>query len=241
MLVVTFAALWQLVGMPATRAGQPPPDARSRSRHPARIFLADCAVCHGTDGRGSSRAPDLRGVGRASVYFQLSTGRMPLGSSGTDAGRSRPAYDPATIDALVDEVVRRAGGGGPDIPDVDGTRGDAAAGGELYRLDCAACHSWSGEGGALFHREAPSIHPASPTQAAAVIRAGSGNMPAFGRAALSDRQLADVLAYVDELDHPHDRGGFPLWHLGPFAEGLLALGVGLPVLLVATRWIGDRA
>jgi len=66
-------------------------------------------------------------------------------------------------------------------------------------------------------------------------------MPAFGRAALSDAQLNDLVAYVRELDHARDRGGNPLWHLGPFAEGLIALGLCLPLLLATTRWIGDRA
>ena len=138
-------------------------------------------------------------------------------------------------------MVRLAGGSGPGIPRLDLARADVADGGELYRLNCAACHAWSGEGGALFEREAPSIHPASLIEVAAVVRTGSQNMPAFGRAAFSDRQLNDLVSYVNELDHARDRGGNPLWHLGPFAEGLIALAIALPALLVITRWIGDRA
>lgn len=205
-----------------------------------QLFRADCSYCHGTAGQGTELAPTLRGVGRASVYFQLASGRMPLADARATPRRAAPAYSPATIAALVDEVARLTGDTGPTIPEVS-PRADVAAGGELYRLDCAACHAWSGEGGALFEREAPSIHAASRIEVAAVIRAGSGNMPAFGQAALSDRQVADVVAYVNELDHSKDPGGNPLWHLGPFAEGLIALGVALPILLAATRWIGERS
>jgi ubiquinol-cytochrome c reductase cytochrome c subunit len=238
--VVAVAALAMLVTTAGRSAAGPPPDAQSHRRDAPGIFVADCAFCHGTRGEGTSRAPSLAGVGGASVYFQLASGRMPLAATGGRAVRARPAYPASTIEAMVAYVARLTGGGGPAVPRLD-QHGDVAAGGELYRLDCAACHAWSGEGGALFEREAPSIHGASPTEVAAIVRAGSGNMPAFGTAALSDRQLAAVVAYVHELDHPEDVGGNPLWHLGPFAEGLIALGILLPVVLMATRWIGERA
>jgi ubiquinol-cytochrome c reductase cytochrome c subunit len=108
-------------------------------------------------------------------------------------------------------------------------------------LQCAACHAWSGDGGALLQREAPSIHPASALEIAEAVRAGPGNMPAFGRAALDDRQLQSLVRYVRYLDHPDDRGGAPLWHLGPLAEGAVAVFVGLALLVVAVRWIGSRS
>jgi ubiquinol-cytochrome c reductase cytochrome c subunit len=64
-------------------------------------------------------------------------------------------------------------------------------------------------------------------------------MPEFGTAALDRRQLDSVVAYVRYLDHPRDQGGQPLWHLGPVAEGGLAL-VALAGLLVLANWIGER-
>src|SRR5205085_3371148 len=121
--------------------------------------------------------------------------------------------------ALVDYVDADLGGGGPDIPRVDVRSGNLAEGGELYQLQCAACHAWAGDGGALLRRAAPSLHDATATQIAEAIRIGPDVMPAFGTAALSHQQLADVVSYVRYLDHPKDRGGQPLWHLGPMAEG----------------------
>jgi ubiquinol-cytochrome c reductase cytochrome c subunit len=216
------------------------------------VYLRDCATCHGADARGTQYGPDLRGAGAAEVDFQLSTGRMPVPSGDAAQHPQRPSleeaqqrrapkYDAATREQLVDYVVQLAGGGGPVIPDVHAGVGEVAAGGTIFRLQCAACHAWSGEGGALLQREAPSTHQATPLQIAEAVRAGPGNMPAFGRAAVSDEQLRSLVRYVRYLDHPDDRGGTPLWHVGPLAEGAVAVFVGLGLLVLAVRWIGTRS
>ena len=72
------------------------------------------------------------------------------------------------------------------------------------------------------------------------MRTGPGQMPVFGVAAVPADQLDDVVAYVRYLHHPTDRGGQPLWFLGPVAEGAVAIILGLGVLLLASRWIGSR-
>lgn len=204
------------------------------------VFLADCAVCHGADGAGTSRGPTLVGVGAASVDYWVSTGRMPL-SKPTDKDRRRPPrYSPAEIRDLVSYVTTVAGGG-PAIPAVNPRVGDIARGGELYRLDCAACHQWSGDGGALLHRDAPPVRAATTAQIAEAVRVGPGQMPAFGAAAITDPDLNGLVAYVRSLRNPDDRGGNPLWHLGPLAEGAVAFVFGLGILMLATRWIGERA
>lgn len=216
------------------------------------IFLGDCAVCHGADARGTRLGPDLHGAGAAQVDFQLSTGRMPVPtgdasehrqrpSAATAQARRTPKYDAATRRALTHYVVALAGGRGAAIPELRADAGDLAAGGTAFRLQCAACHAWSGDGGALLQREAPSTHPATARQIAEAVRAGPGNMPAFGRAALSDAQLQSLVRYVRYLDHSDNRGGDPLWHLGPLAEGAVAIVVGLGLLVLAVRWIGTRS
>ena len=225
------------VGPRSVAAGEPSVST-SRAR---TIFLADCAVCHGNRGQGSETGPTLRGVGAAAVDYWVSTGRMPLSihHHGPRIDRKTPKYSPAEISALVQYVTQLTGGGGLPIPDVS-THGDAARGGELYRLNCAACHSWSGTGGALEDREAPNLFRATPTQIGEAVRVGPDAMPAFGEAAITNRQLDDVVAYVRDLDHPNDRGGLPLWHAGPLAEGAVAIVLGLGALLVALRLIGTR-
>lgn len=236
-LVIAVAGMWVLPAATA-QVNEPAPT----SADVVRTWLADCAVCHGGDGRGTFRAPSLEGAGPALVDYELSTGRMPLpptAGSTTKTRRHRPAYDAATIRALVDYVAGLTGGGEP-IPRVDVSRSDLAEGGNQFRLQCAACHAWAGDGGGLLHREAPSLHASTPVQIAEAVRAGPGVMPAFGQAALDDRQLADVVAYVRYLDKPKDRGGDPLWHLGPMAEGAVAWILGIGLLLLVTVWIGER-
>ncbi|MEA2716336.1 MAG: ubiquinol-cytochrome c reductase cytochrome c subunit [Actinomycetota bacterium] len=222
------------------------------------LYLSDCAVCHGSEGRGTNRGPSLVGVGRASVDYQLTTGRMPvapvgrapepgdplqplpnrgLGDPAAPVKRHRAAYSSEDIAGLVDYVDQVTGGGGPGIPVVAG--GDVAEGGSLFRFQCAACHAWAGDGGALLHVDAPSLHASTPTQIAEAVRLGPGQMPAFGDAALTDEQVASVVTYVRHLNHARDAGGRPLWHLGPVAEGGLAL-IALAGLMVFLRWIGER-
>lgn len=239
--------------------GTPRPGAAVEPAAPVeQVWKSDCAVCHGPAGRGSPLGTSLKGVGRASVHYQLTTGRMPLVAPGRSeapgrprtplpasqpvdvdriAKRHAPSYDQATIDALVDYVGRLVADGGPPVPVVG--PGDVAAGGRLYRESCAACHSWSGEGGALYGREAPPLGEATPVQIAEAVRVGPAAMPAFGPAAFTDRQVDDLVAYVRAIDDPQDRGGLGLAHIGPVAEGAVALAV-LALLLAVCVWIGDR-
>jgi ubiquinol-cytochrome c reductase cytochrome c subunit len=164
---------------------------------------------------------------------------MPLDAPDDRPMRGPSPYDPAAQAALIDYATALAGGG-PAIPRVSLAGADVAAGGEAYRLQCAACHSWGGNGGALVGREAPPVQPATPVEVAEAIRIGPGEMPAFGTAAVSDRQLADLVAFTTSLDRPDDRGGADLGHLGPVAEGAVALVVGLGLLVLSVLWIGER-
>jgi ubiquinol-cytochrome c reductase cytochrome c subunit len=244
-----------------------PPTARAATRAPVpvadaqRVYLSDCAVCHGDDGAGTANGPTLIGVGRATVDYYVSTGRMPLldevgrdpltrkltpnpdiqsPNSRITPTRHNSAYPPEMISALVD-YVHNFGSGGPDIPDINPAAGDLTRGGEVFRLQCAACHAWSGDGGALYRREAPELHDATALQVAEAVRVGPGLMPAFGPAAVNDADLDSLVAYVRGLRHPNDRGGLSLWHLGPVAEGGVAILVGLAILVLCTRLIGERS
>src|SRR6185295_16572296 len=98
--------------------------------------------------------------------------------------------------------VDTLGPGGPDIPVVDPAAGNLAEGGDLFRLQCAACHAWAGDGGALLHREAPALHDSTARQIAEAVRIGPSTMPAFGTAALSPKELNDLVSYVRYLRHP---------------------------------------
>ncbi len=218
-------------------SGAETPAARVRT-----IYLADCATCHGANGAGTFRGPSLLSSGRAGVDFYLSTGRMPLESPTQAVARHRPRYDALTIAGLITYISALPGFHGPDIPIVDTSNADLGEGGSLYRLNCAACHSWSGRGGALLNRVAPALGQATPTQIVEAMLVGPGNMPKFGPPSVTPAQRDDVAAYTREITHnSNDAGGFPLWHLGPLPEGAMAIFAGVLLLLVLARFIGTRA
>ena len=225
-------------------AQSPRADAATPRPQPERfdvraVYQRDCATCHAADGSGTPRGPRIDNAGGALVDYELSTGRMPITEPDDEIRRRRPRYSRAEIAALV-EYISAFGHGGPPVPTVDIGDADLARGGELYRLNCAACHSWSGTGGALLDREAPSVLESTPVEVAEVIRTGPGSMPSFGVESLSDNDVDAVAAYVDELQHPEDRGGHALWHLGPFPEGAVAWVIGVGALILFTSWIGER-
>jgi ubiquinol-cytochrome c reductase cytochrome c subunit len=173
--------------------------------------------------------------------FYLSTGRMPVATPINDPPRRPPAYDRDQIDQLVAYVASL--GQGPPIPRVNPGAGNLAEGAELYELNCAACHSSAGIGGVLTQgKEAPSILTATPTEIAEALRlGGTGNMPVFGPDTLDQGQMDSIVRYVQALQHPEDRGGLALGHIGPIAEGFIAWAVGLLLLIVFIRWIGTKA
>jgi ubiquinol-cytochrome c reductase cytochrome c subunit len=210
------------------------------------LFVTGCSSCHGADGHGLTtddgkvRGPSLVDAGEAGAYYQLSTGRMPLASSEVTPARKRPAYSDEDIAALVAYVG--SFGDGPELPVVDVGYADLAVGGELFRANCAPCHSASGAGGALsYGRAAPDLGQAAPLQVASAVRSGPGQMPVFSTDQLDKAQLDAVARYVQYLRSPDDRGGLPIGRTGPVPEGFVALTFGIGALLGAVAWIGTRA
>lgn len=124
-------------------------DAQKRSTSPAselgaKLFPANCGSCHGIDGRGGERAPDIatrRDIQRLSDDALAKiirdgvpgTGMPPFGSLGS-----------AKIQALVREMRRLQG------EDTTSTLlGSPASGKSLFfgRAGCSDCHMMSGAGG----------------------------------------------------------------------------------------------
>jgi ubiquinol-cytochrome c reductase cytochrome c subunit len=203
----------------------------------ADLFATQCASCHGPAGSGvDDRGPDIRDEGEAAVDFVLRTGRMPMADPGMQARRGSTRYTEAQIDSLVSYVG--ALGSGPPIPLVDPTRGDVVAGGDIYRLNCAACHVASGAGAAIGGgREAPSLMIASPTEIGEAIVVGPGAMPSFD--SLDNGDINDVAAYIRGLQRGDADRVNSLGGAGPVAEGLAAWLLALLPLVALSRWIGS--
>ncbi|NMO93363.1 c-type cytochrome [Actinomycetospora sp. TBRC 11914] len=210
------------------------------------LFDNSCITCHGSNLQGVvGRGPSLIGVGQASVYFQVSTGRMPLKVQGAQADRKKPEFDPAQIDALGAYI--EANGGGPSVPagpDEALVGSDLGRGGELFRLNCAQCHNFTGRGGALSSGKfAPVLDPATPHQIYAAMLSGPGNMPTFADSQLSPEEKRDIIGYIKSVSSDStgaNPGGNGLGGFGPVPEGLVAFFVGLAALIGISLWIGSR-
>lgn len=210
------------------------------------LFEQTCSACHGPEAAGTALAPDLQGVGPATVDFWVSTGRMPLASTAAEASIKPARFNSKqTLDiaAFVASLAPTSPSYPDGVPVVDTKDANLALGARLFVLNCAACHTITGAGDALANGAyAPSLHIATTTQVAEAIRTGPGEMPVFGPGELSNKQVADIVAYVTgPIQHPQNLGGISLGGIGPVAEGLVALLVGVGALMLVAFWLGERA
>ncbi len=208
----------------------------------AVLFASNCSSCHGPEALGTTRAPNLQGLGAGTVDFWVSTGRMPLEDSSVQATRKPPRFDRIQTLEIAAWVQSLTPGVGVQIPVVNTNEADLESGGTLFTLNCAACHTITGAGDALMEGAyAPSLHLATPTQVVEAIRSGPGNMPRFGPGDITNAEARDIAAYVTGvIQHPADPGGVGLGGIGPVGEGFVGLLVGVGVLMLVCFWIGDR-
>lgn len=207
-----------------------------------KIFLANCASCHGKNAEGTLNAPSLIGVGEASVDFQVSTGRMPGAASGPQLEVKPVQFTAEEIDAMAAYVGSLADG--PSIPDAAylQANGDATKGGELFRINCAMCHNAAGAGGALTNgKYAPALSNSSAKTIYEAMITGPQNMPVFNDANITPEQKNDIITYLTFLQNNSSVGGEELGSLGPVSEGLLAwLGL-LGLLVIIAVWLAAKS
>jgi ubiquinol-cytochrome c reductase cytochrome c subunit len=208
-----------------------------------QLFETSCITCHGANLQGvQGRGPSLIGVGSASAYFQVSTGRMPATGQGANNLRKTAAYneqETLQIAAYVQSV-----GGGPQVPtgDLKGDPKNISQGGELFRLNCASCHNFAGKGAPLSAGKiAPGLNQANDAQIYTAMLSGPENMPVFSDNQITPEQKKAIIDYIQNLKASKDPGGAGLDRIGPVSEGLLIWTVGLGVLMVAILWIGRKS
>ncbi|AKT52056.1 cytochrome bc1 complex diheme cytochrome c subunit [Arsenicicoccus sp. oral taxon 190] len=207
-----------------------------------KLFLANCASCHGLNAEGGPNAPTLAGVGAASVDFQVGTGRMPLAAPGVQAMRKDVQFTDEQIKQMAAYVASL--GNGPAIPSEELTNGggDAAKGGEIYRVNCAMCHNAVGAGGALTRGKfAPTLRGVEGKHIYEAMITGPQSMPVFSDANLSPEAKRDVITFLQHMDREENPGGFSLGALGPVPEGLLAWTLGIGLMILAAIWLGKKA
>lgn len=222
------------------------------------LYDTSCLTCHGANLQGvKDRGPSLVGVGEGAVYFQVHSGRMPMLRNEAQASRKNPRFSEHQTLALAAYV--NANGGGPGIVrNEDGTvaleslRGehydgnvdpaDIARGSDLFRLNCASCHNFTGRGGALSSgKYAPVLDPANEQEIYQAMLTGPQNMPKFSDRQLSPEEKKDIIAFIKASKETPSQGGYGLGGIGPVTEGLMMWLVGIVVLVAAALWIGSRS
>lgn len=213
------------------------------------LFDTSCVTCHGVNLQGvADRGPSLIGVGESAVYFQVSTGRMPAMRGEAQAPQKPPQFDEAQTDAIGAYV--QANGGGPAVPRDDNGQvaeasligSDVARGGDLFRLNCASCHNFTGKGGALSSgKYAPDLSDATPAQIFTAMQTGPQNMPKFSDRQLSPEEKRDIVGYVRMAAEAPDPGGYGLGGFGPTSEGMAIWIIGIVAVVGAALWIGARS
>ncbi len=214
-----------------------------------QLFDTSCVSCHGANLQGvPDRGPSLIGTGEAAVYFQVSTGRMPAMRGEAQAPAKPEHFDESQIDALGAFV--QANGGGPQvIRDENGSvaqesliGSNVARGGDLFRLNCASCHNFTGKGGALSSgKYAPDLGDTEPAQIYTAMQTGPQNMPKFSDRQLSPEEKRDIVAYVRESAETPSYGGYGLGGFGPAPEGMAMWIIGMVAAIGVAMWIGARA
>ncbi len=209
-----------------------------------QIFLKGCSSCHGINAVGGAIAPSLVGVGAASVDFQVGTGRMPMADMSTQAMRKEPLYTPEETAALAAYVASLAPG--PEIPTEEQLNyerdGSTAEGGELFRNNCAMCHNFAGQGGALTQgKYAPTLMGVEPKHIYEAMVTGPQSMPVFSDKTITPEEKMSIIKWIKAAEAEPNLGGASLGRVGPVTEGLLAWTLGLVVLIGVAVWLAMKA
>jgi ubiquinol-cytochrome c reductase cytochrome c subunit len=208
-----------------------------------KLFLSNCATCHGLNAQGSNVAPTLIGVGAAAVDFQVGTGRMPAAGPGVQVDQRANLYSDSDISDLAAYIGSLAPG--PPIPDgqyTSPTGGNIAVGGELFRVNCAMCHNFAGSGGALTRGKfAPSLMGVSGKHVYEALVTGPQSMPVFSDTNISPQSKQDIIAYLNAVHTQASPGGLTLGNLGTIPEGLFVWVFGLAALIGCAVWLGSKS
>jgi ubiquinol-cytochrome c reductase cytochrome c subunit len=209
-----------------------------------QIFLKGCSSCHGLNAEGGAIAPSLIGTGAASVDFQVGTGRMPMADMSTQAMRKTPVYNEEEVAALAVYVASLAPG--PAIPEESELNyerdGNSAEGGELFRNNCAMCHNFAGQGGALSQgKYAPTLMGVEPKHIYEAMVTGPQSMPVFSDKTITPEEKLSLIKWIKAAEAEPNLGGATMGRIGPVSEGLLAWVLGLGLLIGIAVWLTTRA
>jgi ubiquinol-cytochrome c reductase cytochrome c subunit len=162
----------------------------------------------------------------------------------TQAMRKEPLYDAQETAALAAYVASLAPG--PEIPTESSLNyerdGNTAQGGELFRNNCAMCHNFAGQGGALTQgKYAPTLMGVEPKHIYEAMVTGPQSMPVFSDKTLTPEEKLSIIKWVKAAEAEPQLGGAALGRVGPVTEGLLAWTLGIGLLIGVAVWLAMKA
>ena len=193
------------------------------------LYQRWCAVCHATDGSGTAAGPPIDEVSIAYMDLTMRTGYMPLADPNRGV-REREFTDGEREAALVYMVEEF------DLTDEveEPGPGDPRLGQESYVMHCAQCHGASGEGGVAGQdATVPRTRGVEPLLIAQSVRVGQFQMPAFSKEQISDQELADLVAFLEDRPSASPFGMADLTRVAAFAWAAVLTAV----ILTACWWI----
>jgi ubiquinol-cytochrome c reductase cytochrome c subunit len=247
-LVVLLLALGVTGGLYALLAPTKPAEAAAAQslaiEEGRNLFITSCSSCHALDAAGTTDGPSLIGVGAAAVDFQVGTGRMPAQSPQVQLPAKKVVFTQAEIDQMAAYIASLAPG--PAIPTEEqyAPDGDLQLGGEIFRTNCASCHNFTGQGGALtWGKYAPSMAKTDPKHIYEAMLTGPQSMPVFNDETLNPEQKKALITWIMHINSAEEGnpGGYGLGRIGPVSEGLFVWVVGLGALVGFTIWLGAKA
>ena len=198
-ILVTFCML--IISCPCVEAQGNSESAGSIANGKPLFAEAGCAACHGTQGQGTNLAPqiappplDLR---QMIAYVRQPTGKMP------------PVPTSAASDQQLADIYAYLKSLAPQGPTADQWKGNTENGKKLFvAYGCYECHGRQGAGAEI----APRIGPPALSLAGVIryVRAPTGQMPPYTAKVVSDRDLADIYAYLKTFTPPQPSSSIPL-------------------------------
>ncbi|NIM92729.1 MAG: c-type cytochrome [Anaerolineales bacterium] len=235
--IATLTLLLVIVGAVAAQGSEGDPE------RGGELFVKNCAVCHGIDGKGRVGAsleafPGIQvdSALRQIISEGISGSVMPAWLVANGGPFSEQDIDDVTAYVIVvfdgtSPIAPAPTYVAPDIEPIPGVEGDPSAGAVVYQENCAVCHGEQGEGrfGRPLAKEWPGNQPEVFIRQVTRDGIPGTTMPAWAMengGPLTDVDIDNLTVYVLTLQ-PVENSPIP----APETEGPISLTVGILLLV----------